>query len=95
MASQVSEMAALVAARALQVQRGVDAKAPKASPVFTGDFSHTGTKFGVNGATPVVKAAAITAPTAAGGTYAQAQITSIVTAVNAIRTALTNAGITA
>jgi hypothetical protein len=89
------EMAALVAARALARPSVRDTLAPKAAPTFTGDFAHTGTKFGVNGKTPIVKAAAITAPTAAGGTYVQAQVTSVVTAVNAIRTALTNVGITA
>jgi hypothetical protein len=89
------EMAALVAARALARPSVRDTLAPKAAPVFTGDFSHTGTKFGVNGMTPVVKAAAITSPTAATGSYVQATATSYKTAIDAIRVALTNAGITA
>lgn len=93
MADQSAEIAALVAARA-QGSPGGDVDAPKVNPVFTGDFSHMGTKFGVNGATPVVRAAAITAPTAASGAYVQAQITSMVTAINDLRNAVKNAGIT-
>lgn len=89
------EMAALVAARAQMKQPVRTTYAPKAAPVFTGDFSHTGTKFGVNGAAPVAKAAAITAPTAAGASYNQTTAGTAVTAINAICTALTNAGITA
>lgn len=92
MPDQSSDINALVAARA-QGPGGGDPSAPKANPVFTGDFSHTGTKFGVNGKTPVVKAAAVTTPTAPSATYVQAEAASMKTAVDAIRVALQNAGI--
>lgn len=60
-----------------------------------GDMKHTGTKTGLNGATPVVQAGAIAAPTAPGAAYSQAEAQSAVAAINAIRTALQNIGITA
>lgn len=72
----------------------LNSKAPKVNPVFTGDFTHTGSKFGVNGATPVARAAAITAPTAPSAAYVQAEATSMRTAVNAVIAAIKNAGIT-
>ncbi len=50
---------------------------------------------GLNGNVPVAKAAAIAAPAAAPAAYDQAQAQSAVNAVNAIRAALTNIGITA
>lgn len=53
----------------------------------------TGT--GLNGNAAIAKAAAITAPTAPGAAYVQAEAQSAVTAINSIRTALTNIGITA
>ena len=46
------------------------------------------------GATPVARAAAISAPTTPGVIYSQAEAQSMETAVNAIRTALLNVGIT-
>lgn len=52
-------------------------------------------RLGFYGNTPVAKAAAIAAPVAAPAAYDQAQAQSVVNAVNAIRTALTNIGITA
>lgn len=63
----------------------------------------TGTKIGTEttqkisfyGETPVVQAAAITAPSDAGGSYNQSVAQSAVTAINSIRTALQNIGITA
>ena len=55
----------------------------------------TGQKLGLFNATPVIQASAISAPTTQGGIYVQADVQSIVTAVNAIRVALTNIGITA
>lgn len=61
----------------------------------SGAFTHTGTTVGLNGNTPVAKAGAITAPTAPGAAYVQAEAASMKTAVDAIRTALTNIGITA
>lgn len=52
-------------------------------------------KFAFHGANPVVQAGAITAPSSPGGTYNQAEMVSIKTAVDAIRTVLTNKGLTA
>jgi hypothetical protein len=62
----------------------------------------TGTKLGLSasekssfhGVAPVVQAGAISAPTAPSGTYVQAEAQSMETAVNAIRTALQDKGIT-
>lgn len=50
---------------------------------------------GLNGNPPVAKAAAIAAPAAAPTLYSQAHSESLVTAINSIRTALKNVGITA
>lgn len=63
----------------------------------------TGTKFGTEstqkaaffGATPVVQASAIAAPSTPGATYSQSEAQSAVTAINSIRTAIKNFGITA
>lgn len=63
----------------------------------------TGTKIGTAatqklslwGVTPVVQASAISAPNSPGATYVQGDAQSAVTAINSIRTALKNAGITA
>ncbi len=74
-------------------QRPDASPAPKVNPVFTGDFSHMGTKFAVNGKAPVVKAAAIATPTAPSATYVQAEAAAMKTAVDAIRVALQNVGI--
>jgi hypothetical protein len=52
-------------------------------------------KISVFNSTPVVQASAITAPTDAGALYSQSQVQSVVDKVNAIRTALSNFGITA
>lgn len=52
-------------------------------------------KLGFWGATPVIQASAINAPSAPSASYSQAEAASAVTAINNIRTALTNAGITA
>lgn len=54
----------------------------------------TSTTTGLNGNAPVAKAAAIAAPTAPGAAYVQAEATSAKTAIDAIRVALTNIGIT-
>lgn len=59
---------------------------------ITGD--KTFAKVGFNGVVPVARAAAITAPVAASALYTQSQVQSLVDAVNAIRVALTNVGIT-
>ena len=50
---------------------------------------------GFYGVTPVTRAAAITTPTAPSATYVQAEAQAMKTAVDAIRNALTNIGITA
>lgn len=52
-----------------------------------GDLNHDGTKVGLLGAAPVVQAAAITSPAA--------EVAPLKTAVDAIRVALKNVGITA
>lgn len=49
---------------------------------------------GFYGVTPALRAAAITAPTAPSATYVQAEAAAMKTAVDAIRNALTNIGIT-
>lgn len=63
----------------------------------------TGTKIGTSstqklafhGVTPCVRADAISAPTAPGASYSQAEAQSMKTAVDAIRTVLINKGLTA
>jgi len=63
----------------------------------TGTRIGTGTdqKLSVYGVTPVVQAGAISAPSSPSGSYVQAEIQSLETAINAIRTAIKNFGITA
>lgn len=85
---------------------GVAASTTVANEIKLGSASHTlnvigsaslggvGKTVGLYGATPVVRAAAITAPTAPGTIYSQAEAQSAVTAINAIRTALANIGVT-
>lgn len=51
-------------------------------------------KVGLYGVTPVARAAGISNPTAAGDTYSQSQVDSIVNAVTSIITAIRNIGIT-
>lgn len=48
---------------------------------------------GFHGVAPIARAAAPTAAATQGGTYVQADVQTIATAVNAIRTALINKGI--
>ena len=93
MPDQSSEMASLKASRD-QNPGPAQLYATKDSPVFTGPLRHNGSTLGFYGVTPVTRAAAIAAPTAASGAYVQAQITSMVTAINDLRTALKNVGIT-
>jgi phosphoserine aminotransferase len=62
---------------------------PNASNRFR--ISDTGISF--YGATPVAQAAAVTAPNTQTGSYVQADVQSIVTAVNALITALHNLGL--
>ena len=69
---------------------------------FVGGVSFNGSSLGsagdlmsVYGETPVAQAAAISAPSVPGATYAQAEAQSVVNAVNNIRNALQNFGITA
>lgn len=52
-------------------------------------------KIALWGATPVVQAGAITAPSTPGGVYSSSEAQSAVDKINAIRTALKNAGLTA
>lgn len=52
-------------------------------------------KLGLWGAVPVVQAGAITTPTDPSATYVQAEAQAMKTAVDAIRVAIKNAGITA
>lgn len=52
-------------------------------------------KLSFYGETPVVQASAISAPSTPGAAYVQSEAQSVVNAVNNIRTALTNIGITA
>lgn len=71
--------------RNIQVGRGTGTK------VGTG----TDQKLGFYNKTPIVQPSAIAAPSSAGGTYNQAVAQSTVDAINLIRTALTNLGLTA
>jgi len=61
---------------------------------ITGPLAHTGVSAGFNGSVPVAKAGAVATPTAPGVVYAQAEAAAMKTAVDAIRVALTNVGIT-
>lgn len=49
---------------------------------------------GLYGVAPVARAASVVTPTAPGAAYVQAEAQSAVTAINAIKAALTNIGIT-
>lgn len=60
----------------------------------SGSFGVAGGTVGLYGVTPVTRAAAITSPTAPSAGYVQAEAASMKTAVDAIRVALTNVGIT-
>lgn len=57
--------------------------------------TQTTQKLSVYGVTPVVQAGAINAPSSPGGTYNQSVAQSAVDAINSIRTAIKNFGITA
>ena len=59
------------------------------------ELKHTGTTCGLYNETPVAQASAIGAPSAPGAVYAQGEAQSAVNAINSIRTALQNIGITA
>lgn len=59
-----------------------------------GSNAAAGVRDAVNGVTPVARAAAIASPTAPGATYSQAEMASIKTAVDALRTANSSFGIT-
>lgn len=60
-----------------------------------GSLGTSGDSLSVYGETPVPQASAISAPAAQGSSYSQSDVNTIVTAVNSIRTALQNFGITA
>lgn len=59
-----------------------------------GTIGKTGDKIGFLGKTPVARQAAIAAPTAPGGVYAQAEAASAVAKINEIRAVLTAFGLT-
>ncbi len=60
-----------------------------------GALDHNGATAGLYGVAPVARAAAIATPTAPSAVYVQAEAVAMKTAVDAIRTALRNIGITA
>jgi len=60
-----------------------------------GSLGSVGDSLSVYGESPVAQAVAIAAPTAPSAAYVQAEAQSAVTAINAIRLALSNFGITA
>lgn len=57
-------------------------------------IGNSGSKLSVYGVAPVVQASAISAPSTPSGTYSSAEAQTTVDAINSIRTALTNFGIT-
>lgn len=59
-----------------------------------GALNHDGATAGLYGVAPTAQAAAIATPTAPGAVYLQAEATSAKTAIDNIRTVLTNIGIT-
>jgi hypothetical protein len=61
---------------------------------ITGVLAHTGSTVGFYGATPVARAGAIAAPATQTAAYVQADAQSLKTAIDAIRVALQNVGIT-
>ena len=71
--------------RHIQVGKGVGTKIG----------TETTQKIGFYGKTPVVQAGAITTPATQSGAYVQADVASLKTAIDAIRVALTNLGLTA
>jgi hypothetical protein len=87
-----SELAGLAAATTAQAPSA--SRAPKKDPTFQGTFTHTGNYFGMNGATPVARAAAITVPASPGAAYVQAEVVALRTAIVALITAVKNVGIT-
>ena len=77
---------------------GTSASTTTANQIKLGTASHSlmgpGAGTGINGNAPVAKAAAIASPTAPGAVYIQAEAASAKTAIDAIRVALTNLGVT-
>jgi len=57
--------------------------------------TEVGQKLSVYGVTPIIQQGAISSPASPGATYAQSEASSAKTAIDAIRTALINFGITA
>jgi hypothetical protein len=76
---------------ATQIDAGGNQWTNATTPVVSGSAAHVAS---VYGAAPVARAAAIASPTAPSASYVQAEATSMKTAVDAIRTALKNYGIT-
>lgn len=60
-----------------------------------GSLGSVGDNMSVYGVSPVPQAVAINAPSTPGGSYSQSEAQSAVTAINSIRNALKNFGITA
>lgn len=77
----------------LQLLDGRDMQLGKGTGTKIG--TETTQKLGFFNKTPIVQVGAISAPSAPGGTYAQSEAQSAVTAINSIRTALINLGLTA
>ena len=93
MPDQSAERDALLAARA-QNPPPSENYVLKSAPVMNGVLRHNGAKAGFNGKTPVSPAAAIASPTAPSASYSQAEAQSMKAAVDAIRVALSNVGLT-
>lgn len=69
--------------------------AAQADQTVSGALAHTGTTLGFYGKTPAAQAAAIASPNTQTAAYVQADVQSLKTAIDAIRVALQNVGITA
>ncbi len=86
----VGELAATTAINQVMLGRATETVTSLGDVALGG----VGKTIGFYGATPVARATAITAPTAPSAGYVQAEAQSMKTAVDAIRVALTNIGIT-
>lgn len=82
-----------VVSRTLQLQDGRNVQLGKGAGTKMG--TETTQKLGFFNATPVVRRSAISAPSSPGSSYAQAEAQSAVTAINSIRQALIDLGLTA
>lgn len=73
---------------------GVTGVTTTGTATIGGALDHDGATAGLYGVAPVARAAAIATPTAPSAIYTQSEAASMKTAVDAIRTALRNIGIT-